>query len=194
MPSIDEMMIRCIRDRKLLPEPVIKLRELLQIEGMECYLRLCGRRIKDSYFDAKDINIDLTDPDSLLITRAGLSKTADVILGYCDKEHFDRTCKILDDAKELFDTINEQLTYYRLLDNKTLRELKREEIVSNNLSVKNRDSIRICAAEELKARKLHKVLARKIVNFADNKLYEWEYRHILTYFKCTQDIDHQNNM
>ena len=82
------------------------------------------------YFDAKDINIDLTDPDSLLITRAGLSKAADVILGYCDKEHFDRTCKILDDAKELFDTINEQLTYYKLLDNKTLRKLKREEIVS----------------------------------------------------------------
>ena len=187
-----DLLINCIRNREALPEPVVSLRKLLKSEGTEVYLRLCGRRISKAHLvDEKSIIIDPTDLDNLIMKYHGLLSARKILSGYCDEDRLYEIILAIGLKANYFMQINREYFYYRMLDARTLRKLKKQNfnVNSDYMSSENLDIIRVIAAEELQARKLHNIIKRKIVKTANAMRKSWKYIKNVRSVCHTQYID-----
>lgn len=193
MGEYKELLINCIRNREQLPEPTIGLRSLLKAEGTEGYIKLCVKCISEAgLIDGDTIDIDISDPYNLLMTYNGIEKGFGILNKYCDENRLNHYISRLIDISHIFKLVNEQLLYYKLLDNKTLRKMKDKMFTDQSVSPDEADKISFIATEELNARKIHNLIYRKINIIIERIRVLWKYRKTVMFLYESQDIERKH--
>lgn len=185
----EQLLINCIRNRELLPEPTMGLQAILKAEGMERYAAVCVNRIRNAdLVDEQSIVPDLMSSADLLFTSEGLGKAYDILLGYIEKSKLTQYKDYLEHCTNVFGNINRQSKQYRLIDSSMLRRMKKGDYMGYTFSAKTEASMKKMAAEELNARKIHNTLIRFLSKLFTEIRVSLKCRLYLILFGNTQNL------
>jgi len=189
MNSVDELLLKCIKNREELAEPKIFLRPLLRGMGTEGYIKLCSRRIAEAdLIDGKNIDFDLNDPYNIIFTGDGILIASDILLGYCDEKKLRDVLGLLLQTRRLYRNINDQAMFLKTMETQTLRDMKKGRDTSD-LPEDTKQRVINMASAELKARRIYNIVFRKI-SYGIYWLKTYlKYRCLLKFMSQLQDVE-----
>lgn len=121
-------VLRCIKNRINLPEPLYDIHALLECYDMRVYAKICCDRIADAgKIDEEHVYIDFLHSGHILFDRYGISDCGSILQSYISEKDFDELVEYVQLQSEHTAAKNELINLYRSCSRDLLLKWKSEE-------------------------------------------------------------------
>lgn len=185
-----EEIIKHIKSRTDIEEPMIDIHKFLESYEMGMYGKMCCDRIAEAeLINGKHIIIDLANPGHIGVDKIGFLKCEGIFLSYMTQEKINEISDALFTLSEAASARNGLIHYLRSLTKKDIRDIL-NELDKNTYAGEEMPDIEVYLKQELKCKGIVHGAKICLVNKWKDLYIRFIYRKVYSVCKkCCEDIE-----